>query len=82
MQKKKKPNVNKANSKCTEYASGFLLLGYEGYSVVSVSNPWPEANKNFTYILKKKKRQHSIVIKYNSIISSKPAPPLTTINLL
>ncbi|MFV5702624.1 ABC transporter substrate-binding protein [Flavobacterium sp. XS2P12] len=37
-----------------EYASGLSINKYEGYSVVTVSNPWPEANKNFTYILKEK----------------------------
>lgn len=43
------------NSKnAIEYASGLSIYKYEGYSVVKVSNPWPEANKNFTYILKEK----------------------------
>ncbi|WP_121366036.1 ABC transporter substrate-binding protein [Flavobacterium limicola] len=43
------------NSKnAIEYASGFSINKYEGYSIVTVSNPWPEANKNFTYILKEK----------------------------
>ncbi len=37
-----------------EYASGLSIVKYEGYSVVTVSNPWPEANKNFKYILKEK----------------------------
>ncbi|MFV5692241.1 ABC transporter substrate-binding protein [Flavobacterium sp. LT1R49] len=43
------------NSKnAIEYASGLSITTYEGYSIVTVSNPWPEANKNFTYILKEK----------------------------
>ncbi|SEO30454.1 ABC transporter substrate-binding protein [Flavobacterium sinopsychrotolerans] len=43
------------NSKnAIEYASGFSINKYEGYSIVTVSNPWPEANKDFTYILKEK----------------------------
>lgn len=37
-----------------EYASGLSIVKYEGYSVVNVINPWPNANKNFTYILKEK----------------------------
>lgn len=37
-----------------DYASSLAIYKYEGYSVVKVTNPWPEANKNFTYILKEK----------------------------
>lgn len=47
-----KENTNSKNA--IEYASGLSINKYEGYSVVTVSNPWPEANKNFTYILKEK----------------------------
>ncbi len=34
-----------------EYASGFSIVKYEGYSVVNVMNPWPNANEKFTYVL-------------------------------
>lgn len=37
-----------------EYASGLSIVKQEGYSVVTVTNPWPNANKKFTYILKEK----------------------------
>lgn len=37
-----------------EYASGLSIVKHEGFSVVRVTNPWPNANKNFTYILKEK----------------------------
>jgi iron complex transport system substrate-binding protein len=37
-----------------EYASGLSIVKHEGFSVVTVANPWPNANKNFTYILKEK----------------------------
>lgn len=37
-----------------EYASGLSIQKYNGYSIVKVSNPWPDANKKFTYILKEK----------------------------
>jgi iron complex transport system substrate-binding protein len=37
-----------------EYASGLSIVKHEGYSVVNVLNPWPNAAKNFTYILKEK----------------------------
>ena len=34
------------------YAKGFSIFKYDGYSVVKVINPWPNATKNYTYILK------------------------------
>ena len=37
-----------------EYASGLSIVKHEGYSVVTVSNPWPNDNKNFTYVLTEK----------------------------
>lgn len=37
-----------------QYAKGFSILNHEGYSVITVSNPWPKANKSYTYILKEK----------------------------
>jgi iron complex transport system substrate-binding protein len=55
---KKSENLNvkeSTNSKnAIEYASGLSIYKYDGYSVVKVINPWPDANKNFTYILKEK----------------------------
>ncbi|GEL11652.1 iron complex transport system substrate-binding protein [Flavobacterium glycines] len=37
-----------------EYSSNLAIYKYDGYSIVKVLNPWPDANKNFTYILKEK----------------------------
>ncbi|MEW5675154.1 ABC transporter substrate-binding protein [Flavobacterium enshiense] len=37
-----------------KYASGLSIYKYEGYSVVKVTNPWPDANHDFTYVLKEK----------------------------
>lgn len=55
---KKKEEVaiekNKLVQNSIEYASGLSIQKYKGYSVVKVSNPWPDANKKFTYILKEK----------------------------
>jgi len=36
------------------YASGFSIHNYDGFSIVKVSNPWPKATKDYTYILQKK----------------------------
>lgn len=37
-----------------EYSTNLSINKYEGYSIVKVLNPWPDANKDFTYILKEK----------------------------
>lgn len=37
-----------------KYAKGFSIINYKGFSILKVSNPWPEANKIYTYILKEK----------------------------
>ncbi|WP_140485215.1 ABC transporter substrate-binding protein [Flavobacterium sp. GSA192] len=37
-----------------EYSSNLAIYKYNGFSIVKVLNPWPDANKNFTYILKEK----------------------------
>ena len=38
-----------------QYAKGFSIVNYVGYSVVTVKNPWPKATKTYKYILKEKK---------------------------
>jgi iron complex transport system substrate-binding protein len=45
-------DVNTANS--IHYAKSLAIHKHEGYTVVTVSNPWPDAVKDFTYILKEK----------------------------
>ncbi|MES2811409.1 MAG: ABC transporter substrate-binding protein [Bacteroidota bacterium] len=37
-----------------QFANGLSIYKYDGYSVVKVTNPWPEANKDFIYVLKEK----------------------------
>lgn len=37
-----------------EYASGLSIVKHDDYSVVTVSNPWPNADKDFKYILREK----------------------------
>ena len=58
--------VNVVNS--IQYSKSLAIHKYDGYTVVTVSNPWPDAVKNFTYILKEK---NSVVPdslkKYNQI---------------
>ena len=45
-------DANTTNS--IHYAKSLAIHKQEGYTVVTVSNPWPDAVKNFTYILKEK----------------------------
>ncbi|MBS7255682.1 ABC transporter substrate-binding protein [Flavobacterium branchiicola] len=55
---KKQENIEVAKSdvakNSVEFASGLSIVKYEGYSVVTISDPWPNANKDFKYILKEK----------------------------
>jgi len=37
-----------------QFAKNLAIYKQEGYTVVTVKNPWPDAVKNFTYILKEK----------------------------
>ena len=51
------------------YAKGFSIENYDGYSVVTVENPWPKATKTYTYILKEKNGIVPDSLKQNLIIS-------------
>ena len=42
------------NEKTIKYAKGFSIENYDGYTIVTVNNPWPKATKTYKYILKKK----------------------------
>lgn len=37
-----------------EYANGLAIYDYDGYSIVKVIQPWPNAKKDFVYVLKEK----------------------------
>ncbi|MCF6140588.1 ABC transporter substrate-binding protein [Flavobacterium sp. K77] len=39
------------------YASGLSIVSYDGYDVVTVSDAWPQAKKDFTYVLKENQAQ-------------------------
>ena len=36
------------------YAKGLEIYKHQGFSIVKITNPWPEAKENFTYILQEK----------------------------
>jgi iron complex transport system substrate-binding protein len=55
--KKKESNLvvqQSSSIKSIRYATGFSIIKYDGFSVIKVSNPWPKANKKYTYVLKEK----------------------------
>lgn len=37
-----------------KHAQGLQIYRYDGYTVVKVSNPWPDAKEVFTYVMQKK----------------------------
>lgn len=47
-------NKDEAKKSSAHYAKGLAIYKQNGYSIVKVSNPWPKANKQYTYILKEK----------------------------
>ncbi|MBF6642281.1 ABC transporter substrate-binding protein [Flavobacterium sp. J49] len=52
-----------------QYAKGFSVQNYDGYTVVKVQNPWPKATKTYTYVLKEKNGIIPDNLKQNTIIS-------------
>ena len=53
--KQKAENTTKISSENTvKYAKGFSIENYEGYTIITVKNPWPKASKTYKYILKEK----------------------------
>lgn len=51
---KSKIETQKAESaqNSVRHATGLAIYRHDGYSLVKVSNPWPNSQKNYTYILK------------------------------
>lgn len=63
-----KSKIPASHSNTVKYASGFSIQNYEGYSVVTVKNPWPKATKTYTYILQQKGGKIPDSLKQNLII--------------
>jgi iron complex transport system substrate-binding protein len=73
----KKDATNDANaSNSIQFAKNLAIYKQEGYTIVTVKNPWPDAVKNFTYILKEKngivpdslKKYNQISVPLHSIV--------------
>lgn len=52
-----------------EYAKGFEIKQFEGYKLLTVKNPWPKADKNFTYLLAEKEAKIPSEVHYDSKIT-------------
>ncbi len=52
-----------------KYAKGFSIENYDGFSIVTVKNPWPKATKTYTYILKEKNGIVPDSLSQNTIIN-------------
>ena len=46
-----KPHLETGNPILIKDAEGFEITEYENYSIIEVKNPWPDAEKGFTYLL-------------------------------
>lgn len=49
--KKESNTKTEVSELTTDFAEGFLIKNYEGYKTVTITNPWPGADKAFTYAL-------------------------------
>jgi iron complex transport system substrate-binding protein len=54
-QENRKPPVSKIDTKNeVRYATGLSIRRFDGYSLVNVTNPWPSATRDYSYVLKQK----------------------------
>ncbi|RZJ30426.1 MAG: ABC transporter substrate-binding protein [Flavobacterium sp.] len=53
-QKNQVASVSSAVKNEIQYSKGLSIYEHKGYTIVKVSNPWPKADKNYTYVLRKK----------------------------
>jgi iron complex transport system substrate-binding protein len=52
-----------------KHAKGLEIYRYDGYTVVKVTNPWPDARESFTYVMKQKGGVVPDSLKNNTILS-------------
>ena len=58
-----------SSANVVKYSKGFSIENYNGYSIITVKNPWPNASKTYMYILREKNGIVPDSLKQNSIIS-------------
>jgi len=52
----------------TEFATGFEVIEYENYNVISLKKPWPNADKTFTYLLVDKNKEVPENVSYDALV--------------
>ena len=53
-QEAKKRSVISSTRNEIRYAKGLEIYKYKGFSIVKITNPWPNSNASFTYVLQEK----------------------------
>lgn len=52
----------------TYFAEGFTIKNYEGYKTITLTNPWPGADKEFTYALVEKGTKLQNTTEFDAIV--------------
>lgn len=52
-----------------EYATGFSIIDYGDYKILTVNNPWPEAEKSYRYLLAKKNAEIPAGLQYDEKVT-------------
>ena len=53
-QETKKQTLIDSSKNKIQYAKGFEIYKHQGFSILKITSPWPEAKESFTYILQEK----------------------------
>jgi len=64
----KTAEIQQGNEVNIENASGFQITKFDGYSIMRVNTPWPDAKDPFVYLLKEKDAEIPENIKYDQIV--------------
>ena len=67
-QKESSSNAAEGENLNIENAKGFDIEEFENYSILSVHTPWPEAEKSFRYLLKRKDAEIPENTQYDQVV--------------
>lgn len=67
-QKKLQKTIAQGDTLSIEYADGFEIVDYSDFKLVIVKNPWPNAEKSFTYLLAEKNAKLPEGLEYDAKI--------------
>lgn len=51
-----------------KYANGFSIIAFDGYKILEIKNPWPNAEKSFKYVLSSDKSKGEITNPIEKIV--------------